>query len=64
MTGKDIKKGTVIGNRRVLEVYGRKGRWIFYTYEYRVAEDNGTTRWYCQGVPPVGKIAVNKKVEV
>jgi hypothetical protein len=62
MTGKDIKRGTVIGNRRVLEVFGRKGRWMLYSYEYLVSEKDGSTRWYRQSIPPVGKIAVNKRV--
>jgi len=62
MMGKDIKKGTVIGNKRVISISHCKGRWVYYTYEYRVADEHGV-HWHRQLILPVDKIAVNKRVE-
>jgi len=62
MLGKDIVSGTVIGNRRVLAVFGKRRHWVLYTYEYRVADDRTGDRWHRQRIPPVGRIAANKRV--
>jgi len=52
----------VIGNRRVLAVFGKRRHWVLYTYEYRVADDRTGDRWHRQSIPPVGRIAANKRV--
>ena len=61
LRGKDIEEGTVIGTRRVREVVSR-GRFVLYTYDYLVSDDDGNQRWYRQNPPPVGRIAANAKV--
>ena len=62
LRGKDIEEGTVIGTRRVREVVGR-GRFLLYTYDYLVSDDDGNRRWYRQNPPPIGRIAANAKVK-
>ena len=62
LRGKDIDAGTVIGTRRIREVISR-GRFVLYTYDYLVSDDDGTRRWYRQNPPPVGRIAANAKVD-
>lgn len=61
MTGKDLKEGMVLGDKRVREII-KRGRWILFSYDYLVSEDDGTTRWYRQAIPPVARIAANKRI--
>ena len=62
LRGKDIETGTVIGTKRVREVVSR-GRYVLFTYDYLVSDDDESVRWYRQNPPPVGKIAAHAQVE-
>lgn len=62
LKGKDIEVGTVIGTRKVREVLFRRKQWVYYSYDYKVANEKGEVSWYRQTPAPVGRIAVNKVI--
>lgn len=60
-TAKQLRRGDYYcnGRKRVRGQFQR-GAWVYVTYAYRVARNDGSTSMYYQNPAPVEKLHVNK----